>query len=73
MTNWKVYRGALTASLFAVGLWRNNRKKGVEPMVPLGQGLHGRGLGFAAGAGDNWVSCRISTMPTTPFIGVRIS
>ena len=26
MTNWKVYWGALLASLFAVSLWRNNRK-----------------------------------------------
>jgi hypothetical protein len=26
MTNWKVYWGALFASLFAVSLWRNNRK-----------------------------------------------
>ena len=26
MTNWKVYWGALLASLFTVSLWRNNRK-----------------------------------------------
>src|ERR1035441_1685327 len=26
MTNWGVYWGALFASLFAVSLWRNNRK-----------------------------------------------
>jgi hypothetical protein len=26
VTNWKVYWGALFASLFAVSLWRNNRK-----------------------------------------------
>src|SRR5450759_2770171 len=26
MTNWKVYWGALLASLFAVSLWRNHRK-----------------------------------------------
>ena len=26
MTNWKVYWGALFASLFAVSLWRNNHK-----------------------------------------------
>ena len=26
MTNWKVYWGALLASLLAVSLWRNNRK-----------------------------------------------
>jgi hypothetical protein len=26
VTNWKLYWGALLASLFAVSLWRNNRK-----------------------------------------------
>ena len=26
MTNWKVYWGSLFAALFAVSLWRNNRK-----------------------------------------------
>jgi hypothetical protein len=50
MTNWKVYWGALFASLFAVSLWRNHRKyQERSRWFRLGKAfLHGRGLGFTA-------------------------